>query len=881
MKNKAIHFLFAILLVASVQTATAQSTEFTYQGRLTDGGMPPTASYDFEFRLFDENNALLDTINRLGVTVTNGAFTVGLDFGALFPGAARSLEIAVKPAGSGSYTTLSPRQPITSAPYSIRSREAATADNAIQLAGLEADNFVQYDANGDVELGGNLSVAGNLSVTGTFSSDVVNTASEYQIGGRAVIRTPATNNLFAGIDVGPNNSATGVRNTYVGNMAARFNANGDENVYVGFNTGRLSSNVDQSVFVGVLAGDATSSGDANTFLGHAAGMDNTTGQANTFVGLSAGNGQAAGQNNTAVGAVTSVGNNSTFATVIGSGAGFVGTSNFNLTVLGANASVTGSNLTFATAIGAGSSVSTSNTIALGRANGSDKVRVFGLGSAGNTTVCRNASNELSTCVPGNIEPGSPNYIQNNAGFPQDASFAILGNGSIMGDALIGGTLQVNGTRMSLGLSRFLSVFGTRNTLVGHNTGPTNTGADNSFVGFNAGNANTTGADNSFFGSDAGGNNIDGANNSFFGSDAGDTNESGHDNSFFGRGAGKENVLGEYNSYFGSGAGRQTGGSDNSFFGYHAGRVSGSKNSLFGVRAGESAIGTRNSFFGYLAGANSGGATSIEGEENSFFGATAGLFNSNGARNSFFGYGAGGANTLGTSNSYLGHLAGSSIALGLGNTFVGRDAGRFARQGNYNVFIGEEAAYSSSDESASTGDSNVFIGKRAGGSTRLIGSENTLVGHHAGSTTAGNRNVFIGNQAGIGTEAGLDITLIGNRTSAAVPEGSPSLSFATAIGSGAVVANSNTVVLGRNDGSDRVLVHGILDLGTLGAPGSLPLCRNTSGHISACLPTVGTAGKTETESLKKEIESLKSQVALLLSVVCQKDPTAAACSQQRP
>ena len=36
---------------------------------------------------------------RFGVTVSNGGFTVGLDFGAQFSGAARLLEIAVKPAG--------------------------------------------------------------------------------------------------------------------------------------------------------------------------------------------------------------------------------------------------------------------------------------------------------------------------------------------------------------------------------------------------------------------------------------------------------------------------------------------------------------------------------------------------------------------------------------------------------------------------------------------------------------------------------------------------------------------------------------------------------------------------------------------------------------
>ena len=62
-----------------------------------------------------------------------------------------------------------------------------------------------------------------------------------------------------------------------------------------------------------------------------------------------------------------------------------------------NATVVGGDLTFATALGAGSSVSTSNTIALGRSNGSDKVRIYGLGFSGSDHLCRNINNEISFC----------------------------------------------------------------------------------------------------------------------------------------------------------------------------------------------------------------------------------------------------------------------------------------------------------------------------------------------------------------------------------------------------------------------------------------------------------------------------------------------------
>ena len=40
------------ILVGAAMTL-AQTSSFTYQGRLTDGGKQPTATYDMEFRLFD------------------------------------------------------------------------------------------------------------------------------------------------------------------------------------------------------------------------------------------------------------------------------------------------------------------------------------------------------------------------------------------------------------------------------------------------------------------------------------------------------------------------------------------------------------------------------------------------------------------------------------------------------------------------------------------------------------------------------------------------------------------------------------------------------------------------------------------------------------
>ena len=127
--------LGAIWLLIIAQTTLAQTTQFTYQGKLSNSGAPANGNFDLIFTLFD--NLVTPPGNPLGdvvlsnVTVTGGIFSVTLDFGACpscFNGSARYLEIAVRPTGIGSLTTLSPRQPVNSNPYAIKSLNAASAD---------------------------------------------------------------------------------------------------------------------------------------------------------------------------------------------------------------------------------------------------------------------------------------------------------------------------------------------------------------------------------------------------------------------------------------------------------------------------------------------------------------------------------------------------------------------------------------------------------------------------------------------------------------------------------------------------------------------------------------------------------------------------------
>jgi hypothetical protein len=94
---------------------------FTYQGELRSAGTPANANYDMQFRLYDAatgGSQIGPTVERLGVPVTGGLFSVSLDFGgAQFAGDRQWLEIAIRPAGGGTYETLTPRTEVTAAPY--------------------------------------------------------------------------------------------------------------------------------------------------------------------------------------------------------------------------------------------------------------------------------------------------------------------------------------------------------------------------------------------------------------------------------------------------------------------------------------------------------------------------------------------------------------------------------------------------------------------------------------------------------------------------------------------------------------------------------------------------------------------------------------------
>ena len=130
--SRRLLLLIALLLMSANSAVLPQTTTFTYQGRLTDGGTPANGIYDLQFALFDSASSggqIGSSQTLTNVSVSNGIFTVSLAFGAnAFTGANRFLEISTRLANSGPFTLLTPRQQITSTPYAVRSLRTTVAD---------------------------------------------------------------------------------------------------------------------------------------------------------------------------------------------------------------------------------------------------------------------------------------------------------------------------------------------------------------------------------------------------------------------------------------------------------------------------------------------------------------------------------------------------------------------------------------------------------------------------------------------------------------------------------------------------------------------------------------------------------------------------------
>jgi hypothetical protein len=441
-----ILLMLCIAYSLNLGAASAQTTGFTYQGKLSDSGTPANSNYDFQFKLFDLPTGGTQqgtTVTLNSVAVTNGIFAVNLDFGATaFPGADRFLEISLKPAGSaGGYQQLLPRQPLTSTPYAIKSLNAATADgltvaciNCVTSSQIQSvqgsqitgaipvgsvppgnGNYIQNSTN--QQASANFNISGNGTAAGTLNANIVNVTTQYNLGAQRLLGVSgavgfASTNIFAGIGAGaantPDASGNGNYNSFFGNLAGQNNTTGYANSFIGNSAGFRNTTEHNNTFIGYLAGlnnglnDTLGIANANTFVGNLAGRFNTTGASNVFFGDTAGYNNSSGFSNA----------------FFGSSAGAINQTGFYNTALGAFATEGSGDLTNATSIGAFSYVTQSNSLVLGSVNGINSATAdtsVGIGTtspAAPLHVVRGLSGgTVNTGVIATLERNGTGYLQ--------------------------------------------------------------------------------------------------------------------------------------------------------------------------------------------------------------------------------------------------------------------------------------------------------------------------------------------------------------------------------------------------------------------------------------------------------------------------------------
>jgi len=320
MKNRTITkvSIFAgLFLLANL--AAAQTTAFTYQGRLNDTGAPANGSYDLVFAAYDAvaiGNLISPMVTNSAVVVSNGVFVTTVDFGVgVFTGGDLWLEISVSTNGAGIFTTIAPRQMIEPVPYALFAQTAGTASTANNVASSTVSvpqlNTAGAPASGQVlayngsqlvwqdpVIGGNTggwSVTGNLGTTPgvNFLGTLDSQALELKVGGVRGLRLEPTASSYPNvIGGGPSNFASnGVAGVVVG--GGINNVAGGQQAFVGGGYQNTASGYISTVAGGayntaslneaaVVGGDYNVASGIESFVG--SGSQNSASGPDSFVG---------------------------------------------------------------------------------------------------------------------------------------------------------------------------------------------------------------------------------------------------------------------------------------------------------------------------------------------------------------------------------------------------------------------------------------------------------------------------------------------------------------------------------------------------------------------------------------------------------------------
>jgi trimeric autotransporter adhesin len=279
--------------------------------------------------------------------------------------------------------------------------------------------------------------------------------------------------------------------------------------------------------------------------------------------------------------------------------------------------------------------------------------------------------------------------------------------------------------------------------------------ENTSLGYQSLNANTSGSFNTSLGSHSLFSNLTGSRNTAIGQSTLSSNTTGTDNTAIGSGAlsynttGNENTaVGNISLYF------NTTGSYNTAMGKHA---------LMSNSGGNS-----NTAIGYTALIyNSTGSSNTATGSSALYGNSSGYFNTANGSQALSG------NTTGYRNTATGGLALTHNSAGVENTATGYGAMYFNTTGSYNTAYGMEALYSNTIGiyNTATGRSALILNSSGSYNTangyyslyfNTYGSYNTATGQSAlGYNNTGNYNTAIGNNALVNNTEGFQNTSLGS------------------------------------------------------------------------------------------------------------------------
>jgi hypothetical protein len=278
------------------------------------------------------------------------------------------------------------------------------------------------------------------------------------------------------------------------------------------------------------------------------------------------------------------------------------------------------------------------------------------------------------------------------------------------------------------------------TSLGSGAGAVNTGIQNTFIGFEAGNDNTSGE-----------------GNTAIGYQSADAITTGSYNTAVGLSSLGGAVTGFRNVAVGAFAGASLTGSDNIAVGplaYDAATL-GSQN----VAIGCDAMGVTTSNVSGNVAVGYKTLEDVTSDYNVAVGWSAGLNITSGTENVAIGYQVLDANTTGLRNVGIGSNALGALTTGSNNVALGNGALDAATTGGTNVAIGQNAMGAGVATAAS--GNNVAIGVTAGNAI-TSGTNNTAVGNTAGSTlTTGANNTLLGNGAAASSATVSNEITLGN------------------------------------------------------------------------------------------------------------------------